>query len=249
MADPHRLTHAESARTLLAAASRGVLATLARDDGYPYASVVELMPTASGDVVVLLSNLAEHTKNLKQDDRVSVVIVEDDTRGEVLALGRVTCKGRISKVDDRDSCRDEYLQLHPSAAVYADFADFAFYLIHVESARFIGGFGRMSWVERDEWTTAEPDELTEIALGVIEHMNQDHPHNLLDYAHAFSDADWATDAVMVRLDRLGFDLRVSGDDQSTEVRISFQAPKTTAEQVHEAMVRLARTARETLGRT
>lgn len=241
---PDRLSHAESARTLLAVAKRGVLATIARDDGYPYASVVELLPTDDGEIVVFLSDLAEHTSNFTEDPRVSVVVSEDSSGGDVLALGRATLQGRIERVADRDVHRQDYLGLHPEASTYIDFGDFSFYCIRVERVRYIGGFGRMSWIARAQWVSASPDPLADIAAGVIEHMNDDHAQNLLDYAHAFTDADWATEATMVRLDRHGFDMRVRDDDRSTEVRVGFASPKTTSDEVHEVMVRLAREARE-----
>ncbi len=243
-----RPSHAEAAHTLLTSSARGVLATLSRTDASPYASVVELLPTADGDVVVFLSDLAEHTRNFKEDPRVSLLVTEQDAPGEVLALGRATFQGRIEEVEDRDRYREPYLQLHPSAATYIDFDDFSFYRIRVERVRYIGGFGRMSWVERDEWEASEPDPLTEIAPGVLEHMNEDHSHNLLDYSHAFTDADWASEATMVRLDQHGFDMRVADGERNEEVRVPFQAPLATSEEVHEMMVRLARQARETLGK-
>lgn len=245
---PQRPSHAEDARTLLAASSRGVLATLAAEDGYPYASVVELAPTADGNILLLLSNLAVHTRNITADDRASVVVAEHDVTGEILALGRATYKGRIRKMEDPGEARRTYLNLHPSAAAYVDFADFNFYRLVVEEVRYIGGFGRMSWVRGDMWTASTPDPLAPFARGVIEHMNEDHAHNLLDYAHAFADADWCTEATMVRLDQLGFDLRVADTDRSEEVRVGFASPKTTHDEVHEVMVRLARAARELLGK-
>lgn len=243
-----RPSHAADARTLLAASSRGVLATLAHDDGYPYASVVELLGTDDGDIVLLLSNLAVHTRNLTADDRASIVISEHDVVDEVLALGRATYKGRVSRVEEPGALREAYLALHPGASTFVDFADFYFYRLAVESVRYIGGFGRMSWIDADAWTSSEVDPLVNIAPGVIEHMNTDHAHNLVDYAHAFTEASWATEARMVRLDHLGFDLRVWDGDRATEVRIGFAEPKVTSEQVHEVMVRLARLARERLPR-
>ncbi len=241
--EPIRPSQADAARTLLETATRGILATIAATDGYPYASVVELAADADGEIILLLSDLAEHTRNLTADDRVSVVVNEHDVHGEVLALGRATYKGRVERLQKKDAVRELYLQKHPSSSKWVDFGDFAFYRIAVEAVRYIGGFGRMSWVDRESWRASSVDPLAEIAHGVIEHMNDDHAHNLLDYTHAFTDADWAERATMVRLDQHGFDLRVENDERSTEVRIGFAEPRTTADEIHEIMVRLAREAR------
>lgn len=241
--DIRRPTQAEAGRTLLASASDAVLATIDSDE-YPYASVVELVPTDEGDVVLFLSDLASHTKNAKANDRASVVVSERAASGQVLALGRVSCQGRIRLVEERDSYREAYLKAHPHAAGYIGFSDFNFYRLEVERARYIGGFGRMSWVDRDEWSSAEVDPLVEGAPGIIEHMNDDHAHNLLDYVHAFTEHDWAEEATMVRLDRFGFDVRASSDSRSEELRFTFSQPRTDSDAIHEVMVRLARDAKE-----
>ncbi len=240
-----RPSQAEAGRTLLAAADDAVLATIDSED-YPYASVVEYIPTDDGDIVLFLSDLASHTQNAKSNDRASVVISESATIGQVLALGRVSCQGRIAVVDDRELYRDAYLERHPQASGYIDFSDFNFYRLEVERARYIGGFGRMSWIERDEWTTAEVDPLVGGAADVIEHMNDDHAHNILDYVHAFTDRDWAESATMIRLDRLGFDVRAENDERSEEIRMTFRSPRETHESIHSVMVHLARDARKVL---
>ena len=64
-------THAEYARSLAATYSRGTLSTL-NDDGYPFGSVVLYVLDDRGQPVMLLSELAEHTKNVRRDGRASV---------------------------------------------------------------------------------------------------------------------------------------------------------------------------------
>src|SRR5262245_41328877 len=72
-------THAISsgmpdAETLLCAARHGALATLL-PDGQPYASLVACAASA-GAPVLLLSELAEHTRNLRRDPRASLLVAE-----------------------------------------------------------------------------------------------------------------------------------------------------------------------------
>lgn len=238
-----RHSHAEAAKTLLASASRGVVATLDRESGSPYASVIELLPTEEGEIVVFLSELAEHTKNFQADPRVSIVVAEEMAADRILALGRATFQGSIERVDDPAIFRDAYLARHPEAVTYIDFSDFAFYRITVERCRYIGGFGRMSWIDQASYAEAEVDPLVEAAPSVVAHMNDDHADNLLEYAHAFAHAFWATSARMVRMDRFGFDLRLDGDERSEEVRIAFEEPVTDPGELRTVMVDLAHRAR------
>ena len=51
--------------------------------------------------------------------------------------------------------RDRYLAANPSAAYYIEFGDFVFYRLNVESIRYVGGYGRMSWVDADSYATAK----------------------------------------------------------------------------------------------
>src|SRR5438128_1670140 len=152
-------THAERARTLVAQISTGTLCTLAIDPaGYPFGSFVTVA-FEDGDPILLISKLAEHTKNLERDPRSSLMVAEGGS-ADPLANGRVTMLGPCTRVEGKGhSARAAFLAAHPNSAYYADFRDFAFWKLHVESVRYIGGYGRMSWISKAEWQTAESDPL------------------------------------------------------------------------------------------
>ncbi len=239
-----RPSHAESARSLLVSASRGVMSTLDRRDGSPYGSLVEFVEIAGGDAVFLLSDMAEHTANFKEDARASLFVSPGMADGRPLALERATLIGEIARDDGDGEIKKAYLEAHPQANVYVDFSDFAFWRINVQRVRYIGGFGRMSWIDREDWRAAEPDPLAEMAAGAIDHMNDDHPQALVDYAKAFCDIDDPKDARMVGLDRLGFDMQVedtSGREQ--RVRVHFDEPVEHPSDVRPTMVELVKRAR------
>jgi putative heme iron utilization protein len=147
-------TLAKAARELVAGARRGVLCTLIPQIGYPYGSLVELITTGEGDVVMLLSSLAEHQRHLVADSRGSVVIAPHANEPNALAKPRVTLVGDISPVDDRRQYAAAYRDAHPRSAEFIDFPDFAFYQLHVERARYIAGFGQMGWIRGDFYRAA-----------------------------------------------------------------------------------------------
>jgi putative heme iron utilization protein len=238
-----RPSHAERARTLVASASEGTLCTLAREPaGHPFGSHV-LYALADGQPVFLISGLAEHTQNLGADARASLLVLERG-EGETLALGRVTLLGRCAPVADRAAVEEAFLAQHPSARAYAGFGDFAYHALEVQSARYVGGFGRMSWIDAEAWRGAEPDPLRDAAAGILQHMNDDHADACLAYAQGLGGAPEATAARMVAVDRYGLELAVKGEPRS--VRIAFPAPVSSPDEVRKAMVALVREARRAL---
>ena len=236
-------THAERARTLVTQASTGTLCSLAIEPaGHPYGSFVTVA-FDGGDPVFLLSALAEHTKNLQRDARASLLVAED-VSDDPLANGRVTLLGSCRPVEgDPASERVAFLHAHPHSAYYADFRDFGFWRLGVESVRYIGGYGRMSWVEKAAWEEAEPDPLAASAAGVVTHMNADHADAMVDYCVAFSKATEVASATMTNIDRYGFEMSAVTSEGPRPVRLAFPQAVTTPQQARDALIRLLKQAR------
>ena len=154
---------------------RGALSTLAADPaGYPFGSVVSFGLADDGDPLFFVSLMAEHTQNALRDPRASLLVTEPVPEGaDPLASGRVTLLGLLAPVDDagRDQARARYLEANPAASYYIDFGDFTFLRLAVDHVRYVGGYGRMSWVDAADYHAASPDPLVDAAAGIIEHMN------------------------------------------------------------------------------
>lgn len=240
-------THAERARTLADQASTGTLCTVALDpEGYPYGSFVTVA-FDEGRPVFLLSALAEHTKNLQRDPRASFLLAENRSE-DPLANGRVTVLGGCRQVPGDDvSARSAFLAVHPNAAYYADFGDFGFWRLDVESVRYIGGYGRMSWVDKTDWHVADPDPLGRSAEGVIAHMNADHSDALVDYCRAFSRATDVTSVSMTGVDRYGFEMSAVTADGPRPIRLAFAAPVESPDAARQALIEMLKHARMKLG--
>ena len=224
----------------------GVLSTNAAElGGHPYGSLV-IYGVHEGDPVLLISALAEHTKNLETSPRCSLLVHE---RGpdNPLAMARATFVANAEKVDD-EAVAASFLARHPDAKYYADFTDFAYWRLRVGGVRYIGGFGRMSWVEPQVWSTAEPDPLIAQAKGIVDHMNEDHADALPLYAEAFSRAGAVPEAVMTGVDRYGFEMSVTTEQGPRPVRVAFETPVRDAKDVRTAMVAMLKQARARLGR-
>jgi putative heme iron utilization protein len=131
-------------RALMRAQASAALGTLM--DGAPYVSLVLVAFDADGSPLLLLSRLAQHTKNLLADPQVSLLF--DGTAGleDPLTGPRLTVLGRAAVHPDPKAL-ERYVDRHPSAAAYAGFSDFRLYKVAVTRAHYVAGFGQIRWIE------------------------------------------------------------------------------------------------------
>ncbi|MDE2228505.1 MAG: pyridoxamine 5'-phosphate oxidase family protein [Alphaproteobacteria bacterium] len=147
---------ATTVRDLLRRAPRASLATLT-ETGAPYASLVLVADGGEGTPLLLLSDLAEHAKNLKRDRRASLLIETAEPSGDPLAAARATFLGEVARIAD-DAAMAAFTARHPSAAGYAAFKDFATYRFAVARVHLVAGFGRIDWISGDDYRTAASEK-------------------------------------------------------------------------------------------
>lgn len=146
---------------LLHGAADGALATHSLQlPGYPYVSAVPFVPDASHRPLFLLSLLAEHTHNLLADPRASLVISEPGGQS-VLQRARATLIGDCVELALSDAEVARYLRYQPEAQQYLSLGDFRWFRMQPERARFVGGFGRMGWLEASDLDVAPLARLDE----------------------------------------------------------------------------------------
>jgi heme iron utilization protein len=238
---------AERARSLAARVTAGVLSTVARDPrGTPYGSVAPFGVDGEGRPVLCISEIAEHTRNLRADPRSSLLVLEPLPRGsDPLAAGRLTLLGRTEPVPpaELDGACAVHLAANPYASGYLDFGDFSLWRLEVASLRYIGGYGHMSWVDADGWRRARPDPLAADVDGILAHLNADHAEACLLLVRRLAGRDDSTAAVATGVDRYGLELDATGPEGTARVRLGFDQPVTTSEAVRKATVALVRRAR------
>lgn len=151
-------SHAANCRALCEGARVAALGTIAREHpGHPFVTLASVAFDARGRALLLLSRLAEHTGNLEASGHASLLVSEARPgEPDPLALGRVTIVGTCRKVPDGEveACRATFLDAHPEAQGYVGFADFGFFRLEPEAVRYVGGFGRMSWVDAKAYADA-----------------------------------------------------------------------------------------------
>jgi putative heme iron utilization protein len=247
---PPEPTYAERARTLMARARTGTLATLSsRHPGHPFGSLMPFAVDESGRPLFLISALAMHTKNLAADPRASLFVADAGATEDPLAAGRVTLMGSAGRVPStrRADARATYLARHPSAASWVDFEDFSFWWLELLDVYWVGGFGAMDWLEVRDYSAAQPDPLADAATGILEHMNRDHPDALVTMARVIGRED-VEEARMVSVDRLGFALRLRSGARFRTCRIAFPREVTSGVVCREVLIEMLREARSGVSR-
>jgi putative heme iron utilization protein len=219
-----------AARDLLLQESFGVLSTISVDlPGYPFGSVTPYCVDRSCRPIVYISHIAQHTKNIVADPRVSLTVVERGTSDDVQAQGRLTCVANAHEVTEGvPEIRERYFRYFPSAQQYERTHGFAFFRLELVRVRFIGGFGQIFWVEPEAFMTANPFSQTDEAR-IVQHMNRDH-------ADALNRFVGGGPAIMAGIDAEGFDVLTAGG----KTRIPFVSPVSNMEEARQALVEMAK---------
>ena len=205
-----------AAKKLMREARSGALATLMTGSGDPYCSLVNVASAADGAPLLLISQLAIHTKNILTDARVSVML-DERKEGDPLQGARVMLMGSAVK-SESEGVRRRYLAHQPEAEMFAGFKDFAFYEVKLKGAHLVAGFGRIVDLKPADILTdlSGAEALLEAEPGVIEHMNADHADTTRLYATKLlgaPDGDWR----VVGCDPEGLDLQF----ERTGLRLPF----------------------------
>jgi hypothetical protein len=237
---------AAAARSLLRAERQGALATLSlHKKGWPFGSIAPYALSVRGESILLLSALAQHTKNALADSRASLLV--QDSAGlapgaDPQAHARVTLLGRVAAVEEAeaDDVRARYLARHPQAGRTARGHDFRFYVLSIEEARFIGGFGEICWVPGPSMVI-EPstDPLRPHRERICQHMNDDHGDALALFCKRMRGLSGDA-ARMVGVDAFGFDVLQGPADARERVRFEFARPLYTPDEVRRAMIELVK---------
>jgi heme oxygenase (biliverdin-IX-beta and delta-forming) len=233
MSDPlPRRDPAVTGRLLARCCTRAALATSL--NGAPYASLVLFAVDVDASPLLLLSDLAQHTRNIAFDPRISLLIDATEGHPDPLTGPRLTLMGCAMKTDDSRRL-GRFVSHHPSSAGYASFRDFHLYRVAVERAHLIAGFGRIDWIDGGNFLFAfNAGPLATAESEILQHMNADHIDTIAHYARGLlgrSGTGWR----MTGIDPEGIDLRCDGQT----ARLEFAAPALTPEAARAALVQLS----------
>jgi putative heme iron utilization protein len=183
----------------------------------------------------LLSDLAEHSKNIAADPRVALLI--DGTAGlpDPLTGPRVTLLGEARRSADPGgrarfrppSGRRRLRRLQGSTCTGRN-----------RRAHLVAGFGRIHWIAGEGLRGPAAPALAAAEAGIVEHMNADHAEALDLMARVLAGRQgdgWR----MTGIDTEGCDLRRGGEI----ARLDFAAPVRDPEAARAELIRLTQAAR------
>lgn len=246
MADPEA---AALARRVIRSADFAALATsFAGEEHWPYASLVMVACDQDATPILLISDLAEHARNIATDPRVSLLFDGTQTGGDrdaeaPLDAPRVTVMGRAVRSEEPRH-RARYLARNPSAELFADFTDFHFYTLEIHRAHLVQGFGKVRWMEPSAllYDTGPVADLIAAEADIVGHMNEDHADAIDLYAGVLlgrPGSGWR----MTGIDPEGCDLRCEAAEQAMAARLDFESPVTSAAEARTMLVELVKKAR------
>ncbi len=198
--------------------------------------------------IVLLSNLSEHTTNIKKNSLVSMMLCEEQKLyhyfpkfkhsisgyEDPMSRPRITLIGNLKKTKD-DNDRKRFLSRHPASKLYSNFADMNFYKMKILGAHMIGGFASVKWFKEKDLITKEPKGFNASEENIIKHMNECHQDSLNLYSTKLiksgkKNKNWR----IVGIDPEGFDLR----NKDTLARYCFENSITDVKKLRGLFVSL-----------
>jgi heme iron utilization protein len=235
---------AAEAKQFLRSTRSGVLSSFsAKFAGYPFGSVMPFVLGHDCQPIVLISTIAEHTKNIIANPKVSLLVFAGAE--DLHASGRLTLIGEAEQLDKNDAdLMARYCRYFPESTGYLAMHDFQFYRINIAQARYIAGFGRMSWMAGEEIVDVNQsvNTIASLETSMIEHMNADHTDSLLAYCQHFHGVT-PSRVVLVGVDSDGFDVEAVINDDIKILRFTFESPIFDANSARMAFAALSKSAR------
>jgi heme iron utilization protein len=212
-------TPRQAAQSLIRTSLKGALATLDGRGAGPYASLVLVAATSTGEPVFLLSQLARHTRNILGDGRASLLLDGTDADGDPMAGARVSLTGVVRPTSEPHH-RRRFLARHPIATGYANFPDFGIYTLSISEAHLIQGFGRIIDVPGPALLDPRSsEEFCSAEQALIDDCNALGSTALHRLAGQHVEPARATSWRVVGIDAMGFDMVGDGIGK----RLGFQA--------------------------
>jgi putative heme iron utilization protein len=197
----------------------GVLSTQSqKHEGYPFGSLLPLCLDSKGNPLVMISHLAQHTRNLQADPRCSLIMTQQE-HADVLQWGRLTCLADAEAVSSK-AAHERYFRYFPDGRRYNEELNFKLYRLKPKSFYYIAGFGSARWLDISR-VLDTPELPSSSELEILYQLNA-HDHHLLRGYLEHNKILLSSSIQAVGADPSGFDVR-QGDGL---MRIHFDNPVT-----------------------
>ncbi len=225
-------THAEQARTILAANTEGTLATV-DIDGRPVVSPVPMVADGAGVPVIVVSNLSTHSSRGRRDTRAGM-----DIGGRLLMQGDLRPVPGIQQIE----LTDAICLARPELRTAIESLDWSWLRLEPTRVRLTDGNCDERWLRPADVAGAEPDPLILLGEDFIE-VRKKLADQLLLIAKTLGGRWLATSAEVAAVDRYGLVLDVAEPAGLRPSRVPFPDRLDHAEDVHAALGGLVLAAR------
>lgn len=215
---PERLSDmkevAKLARTFIKGWDTGVLNTQFQqnEEEFPFGSVTPFVLTEEGEITILISDLAIHTKNILRNPKVGFTVFDMEASHKQ-AAARVSLTGYASLLEEEKNpekyhrVSERYFTFFPMARNYFKAHNFYFYTIKPNHVHYIKTFGQIySFDAGGNWNLPLPEWMGS-QQGAIEHMNKDHKDALMKFSKEFIETD-TQEVSLICVDGEGFHLKI-----------------------------------------
>ncbi|MES9990507.1 MAG: pyridoxamine 5'-phosphate oxidase family protein [Candidatus Thiodiazotropha sp.] len=196
----------------------GILSTHSvKFPGYPFGSLLPFCRDTKGNLLLLISHLAQHTRNLESNPNCSLTLTEQGD-GDVQQLARLTCLSQVETVNSKASA-ERYFRFYPETRRYQKELNFRFYRLQIKHFYFIGGFGSARWIDPSRIPLPIPFSTADEAE-ILYQLNG-HAHDLLNHLLKDQEQTSKAPAEAVGADPNGLDIRIGADLKRLQFNDSF----------------------------
>lgn len=226
-------SHAEQARTILAANTEGTLATV-DIDGRPVVSPVPMVADAAGVPVMVVSNLSTHSSRGRRDARCGM-----DIGGRLLIQGDLRPVPGIQQIEMTDAI----CEARPELRTAIESLDWSWLRLEPTRIRLTDDAGDERWLRPADVAGAEPDPLVLLGADFIDVVREKLDDQLLLIAKTLGGRWLATSGEVAAIDRYGVVLDVAEPAGVRPSRVPFPQRLDHPDDVHAALGGLVLAAR------
>ena len=171
---------------LLHSSRSGILSTISKKNkNYPFGSFATFVTARDRTIYFYFSDIAQHTINLKENPKACLTISKSISNEDVQNSQRLSLMGNIKSIKEsnKEYCKNKFHEFFPESKKYMNFHGFNFYQLEINSIRWIGGFGKIAWLETEDWKSKDP-KWKKHEESIINHMNSDHSNSIVSSLNA-----------------------------------------------------------------
>lgn len=223
-------------KTLVRFTDFGVFSTMSEEiEGYHFGSIVPYVLSGTGSIVFFINSTAQHAKNINKKSRCCLTVFDQSSKDRRDAA-RVTVVGDREFIpkSDLETEKNNYFSFFLHHQKYLETHDFNFVWLRPVRVRYIGGVGKIFWIEKQEWESKSPT-WSDSSLEIISHMNNDHKDTLINITKFLFDID-DDESQLISVYEDGVDLKINEDIFYSK----FSKTCSSKDEVRNEFVRLAK---------